>query len=325
MITIFILLGLGFLGGGIAAIVDGLPYMVLERGFTQVIIGTVVAIAGVLMLALSWVLVELRRIRTTVSNAAMAMSVASMAGSAVPEGAVPLPPSPLEPDDRAAALRPGMAVAGAGALAGAGAVVAATHLPAAGTSERPEDKAAEPDHFGARLAEVVRSERDLERDTLDETHLADVDALPAFDPFRPVDPQGEPEPVPEVEASAEHEHEPEPEAAPLHGVAAEPVVEAVADATQRQEEHAVALPDEPPEAPVAPHAPSDIEDPLTPEVAPATAQEADEFGMLRESLAGLGLGAEQSGGRVEPSFSDVYRLREHGDEQESGRPDDLAA
>lgn len=63
MIAIFLLLGLGFLAGGIAAIVDGLPYLVLERGFTQVIIGTTVAVTGVVLLAISWLLVELRRIR----------------------------------------------------------------------------------------------------------------------------------------------------------------------------------------------------------------------------------------------------------------------
>jgi hypothetical protein len=55
-------LGLSF-GGGAAAIVDGLPYLVLERGFTQVIIGTVAATAGLIMLALAWVLVEVRRVK----------------------------------------------------------------------------------------------------------------------------------------------------------------------------------------------------------------------------------------------------------------------
>ncbi|MDP3256035.1 MAG: hypothetical protein Q8M82_08565, partial [Bosea sp. (in: a-proteobacteria)] len=80
MIIFFILLGLGFVVGGAAAIVEGLPYMVLERGFTQVIIGTVVAVAGVILLALAWVLVEMRRIKGSLSNAAMAMSLASMAG-----------------------------------------------------------------------------------------------------------------------------------------------------------------------------------------------------------------------------------------------------
>ena len=62
LIIVFTVLGVLMLAGGGYAIYDGLPYLVLERGFTQVIIGTSVAVAGVLMLALSWVLIELRRL-----------------------------------------------------------------------------------------------------------------------------------------------------------------------------------------------------------------------------------------------------------------------
>ena len=113
MITIFILLGLGFLCGGVAAIVDGLPYMVLERGFTQVIIGTVAAATGVLMLALSWVLVELRRLRKTLSNAAMAMSVASMVGGPDSGSDGAMPRVVPAPGDAAGTPGPGLAVAGA--------------------------------------------------------------------------------------------------------------------------------------------------------------------------------------------------------------------
>lgn len=313
MIIFFILLGLGFLCGGIAAVVDGLPYMVLERGFTQVIIGTVVAVAGVVMLALSWVLVELRRLKQTLSNAAMAMSVASMVGSPGPEGAVPLPRLPLEPEDAGAALRPGLAAAGAGALAGVGAALATTQPSA--PSEKPEDKPAEPDQAG---------------DMRDEAGVAGVDALPAFDPFRPVDPQGEPESEPAAVPEREADLPPiaafEPQISAQAEPQIEPEAEQAADAAEGPEAvHAVAPVDEPPEAPVVQRAPSDIEDPLTPEAAPAAAREADEFGMLRESLAGLGLGPEPADGRIEPSFTDVYRPRERADEQEGSRTDDLAA
>lgn len=315
MIIFFILLGLGFLCGGIAAVVDGLPYMVLERGFTQVIIGTVVAVAGVVMLALSWVLVELRRLKQTLSNAAMAMSVASMVGSPGPEGAVPLPRLPLEPEDAGAALRPGLAAAGAGALAGAGAALAATQPSASAPSEKPEDKPAEPDQAG---------------DMRDEAGVAGVDALPAFDPFRPVDPQSEPESEPAAVPEREADLPPiaafEPQISAQAEPQIEPEAEQAADAAEGSEAvHAVAPVDEPPEAPVAQRAPSDIEDPLTPEAAPAAAREADEFGMLRESLAGLGLGPEPADGRIEPSFTDVYRPPERADEQEGSRTDDLAA
>lgn len=325
MIITFILLGLGFLCGGVAAIVDGLPYLVLERGFTQVIIGTVLAAAGVVMLALSWVLVELRRLKTSLSNAAMAMSVASMvAHHPGSETAAPVSPLPPEPEDRGAALRAGLAVGGAGALAGAG----STYFAGANASDKPEGKAAEPDPFGARLAEVVSSETGLARDTLDETHLADVEALPAFDPFRAGDAQGEAQPEPEQQPEIEQPAEAAPEAAPPLVAAAnsaiEPEAEPDSDASERLRA-APAVPDEPPEVPAALHAPSDIEDPLAPEPEPAAEPEADEFGMLRESLAGLGLRPQPPGGRIEPSFSDIHRQREHGDEQQDGRPDELAA
>lgn len=128
LIILFVLSGLIFLGGGIAAIIDGLPYLVLERGFTQVIVGTVLATSGILLLALSRVLAELRRVRTTLSNAMMAVSVASMAG---------------EPS---ASVRGGMnsaAAAGMGLATGAGAAAVAAQLLAdddQGHKAEPSDK-----------------------------------------------------------------------------------------------------------------------------------------------------------------------------------------
>lgn len=321
MITIFILLGLSFLGGGIAAIVDGMPYMVLERGFTQVIIGTVVAVAGVVMLALSWLLVELRWLKKTVSNAATAISVASMIGSPAAESAVPMPRVPSEPEDTAGTLRPGLVVAGAGALAGAGATLAASQVLASAAS--PEDKATEAELSGAHPTDAVRAVPDLDRDARDEAREADVDALPAFDPFRPMAPRGEPKPEPAVEAAAEPE--PEADLAPVPASEAEPEVAPMSDPLAGQEALQVTRPDEQAESHAATHGPSDIEDPLTPKAVPAASREPDEFGMLRESLAGLGLGPEPAGGRIEPSFTDVYGLGEHADEQEGGRDDDLAA
>jgi hypothetical protein len=298
--------------------------MVLERGFTQVIIGTVVAVAGVMMLALSWVLVELRRLKKTLSNAAMAMSVASMVGGPAPEFAAPIPRVSSEPEDAAGAPRPGLAVPGAGALAGAGAALAASQVLASTASEKPEEKTAEFDLSSAQLVDTTGSVPDLARDARGEAREAYVDELPAFDPFRPVDPQGEPEPEPEpaVEAAAE----PEPEADLPSIATAEPEATSISAASERQEAtHAAAPVDEPPEAFAAPHGPSDIEDPLTPEAAPAASRVADEFGMLRESLAGLGLVPEPNGGRIEPSFADVYQLGENADEEGGRRADDLAA
>ncbi len=39
MVKLFLVLGLALLAGGAYAIVDGWPYRVLERGFTEVILG----------------------------------------------------------------------------------------------------------------------------------------------------------------------------------------------------------------------------------------------------------------------------------------------
>ncbi|PZU93486.1 MAG: hypothetical protein DI527_06460 [Chelatococcus sp.] len=136
LIAFFILLGLAFLAGGIAAIVDGLPYLVLERGFTQVIIGTTVAVAGVLLLAMSWLLVELRRVR----KALAASPALSARGEAVLA-------------ERASGVAVPIAVGAAGATAAAAAATAAgdaTDSPDAGAP------APQPDLFGSLVAEHAR-------------------------------------------------------------------------------------------------------------------------------------------------------------------------
>lgn len=139
MIILFILTGVVLLGGGIAAILDGLPYLVLERGFTQVIVGTVLAMGGILLIALSCVLVELRRVRGTLSNALVALSFANVATGP------------------AAGSMGGSVAAGA---AGVAAGIAAAAL-AAGTAESEDEPAAEsaaepePDLFEHALAGAI--------------------------------------------------------------------------------------------------------------------------------------------------------------------------
>jgi hypothetical protein len=150
LITIFILLGLAFLGGGAAAIVDGWPYLVLERGFTEVIIGAIAATAGLLMLMLSYVLVEIRRVRTNLSNAVLAASLASMAGGE------PVPAEGAAHRGQGTAGMTAGAVAGLGLAAGAGAAViagSAAHAAQSGVSPEAEPAAEhEPDFFGELLA-----------------------------------------------------------------------------------------------------------------------------------------------------------------------------
>lgn len=76
MVKLFVVLGFALLAGGAYAIIDGWPYLVLERGFTEVILGALAATAGLILLALAAVLAEVRRLKAVVSGA---MAVATLA------------------------------------------------------------------------------------------------------------------------------------------------------------------------------------------------------------------------------------------------------
>ncbi|KPH82513.1 hypothetical protein [Bosea vaviloviae] len=345
MIIVFILLGLGFLCGGAAAIVDGLPYMVLERGFTQVIIGTVVSAAGVLMLALAWVLVEIRRLKKTLSNAAMAMSVASGFASPASERDPALPQPGASAVDAAATVPSQAPAAGIGALAGAGAVLAATQ--ALGTPARDEpshEEPAEPGPLGGEATQSTAEQAGLRGDEApvvpagtgepegagerQGTGEPDVDAIPAFDPFRPIDPQG----VPDLEARTgtfDAGDEPPRFAAALADANA--LVDSERDAAGAPAEASVeASADDAPALPIGP-GPTDIDDPFEPDLMAAnareadTAREADEFGQLRASLTALQRDVKPADGRIEPSFSGSDEGRAFSTEGIGHRLDDLAA
>ncbi|POR48044.1 hypothetical protein [Bosea psychrotolerans] len=269
MITTFILLGLAFLGGGAAAIVDGWPYLVLERGFTEVIIGAIAATAGLLMLMLSYVLVEIRRVRTNLSNAVLAASLASMAGGE------PVPLEGAAHRDQGSAG----AAAGLGLAAGAGAAVlagSAAHAAQPGVSPEAEPAAEhEPDFFGELLAHEEASSAAAEA-----ASSAPVDAPKAVEPS-----QAEP-------AMAEEEaKEPAPEAADADK--AEPTAEAAAEPLQAKAKASI-------ETEAEPHGSAQIdlessfEDVLHwPEPEPRSRESAassmtgldDEFGALRDSLS----------------------------------------
>lgn len=339
MIIVFILLGLGFLCGGAAAIVDGLPYMVLERGFTQVIIGTVVSAAGVLMLALAWVLVEIRRLKKTLSNAAMAMSVASAFASPSSERDPASPQSGACVLDAAAGVPVKAPAAGIGTLAGAGAALAASQ--ALGGGARNAFSHEEPAQSGPHRGEATQSAGEhagLSGDDVpvvpegtgepQSTGEPDVEAIPAFDPFRPIDPQG----VPDFEARTgtfDTGDEPPRSAAALPEAAAlgdseRDALDLAAEATTE------ASADDEPALPVVP-GPTDIDDPFEPELMAAhsreadTMREADEFGQLRASLTALQRDVKAADRRIEPSFSGSDDGGAVSTEAIGHRLDDLAA
>lgn len=302
MIAIFVLLGLGLLGGGAAAIYDGLPYLVLERGFTQVIIGAMAATAGVILLALARVLVEIRRVRTTLANATMALSVASLAPVQQVEQAPAQAPLP----GPAAAALGGAAAAGA-AIAAASAFEAATPQDEA-ARETGGETAAEPEDAGREPAGEPAPEADVQ-EAASASHGVDVDSLPSFDPFRPVDPQGEPG---LAMISPEEELVLGPDVAAFARAGAVAGSDAQIPDTGHDDVAGETQPEPEPEPEAEPEAESETEagpsEPEAPAVTPATSDDragGDEFSALRESLAGRLRGLDLGERRVEPSFAPV--------------------
>ncbi len=148
MIAIFSLLGLVLFGGGLYAIYDGWPYLVLERGFTEVIIGSIAATGGLIMLSLAWVLKQVGALRAELAEAAEARTLAPAPASAAMPAAPPVARG-LAPTDEATAALPVLPVTlGVGAAA---AVAAAAAEPSEAAPSGPE--APERDLFGAPVAD----------------------------------------------------------------------------------------------------------------------------------------------------------------------------
>ncbi|CAD5298761.1 conserved hypothetical protein [Bosea sp. 62] len=127
MVRLFVVLGFALLAGGAYAIVDGWPYRVLERGFTEVILGGLSMVAGLILLALAAVLAEVRRLKGLVSGAmaAVALSEPRVAERPVPATAPSRPEPVLEKAPASDAGSVGIATtlaAGAGAAAVVGAL-----------------------------------------------------------------------------------------------------------------------------------------------------------------------------------------------------------
>ncbi|AZO78664.1 MULTISPECIES: hypothetical protein [unclassified Bosea (in: a-proteobacteria)] len=127
MVKLFVVLGLALLAGGTYAIVDGWAYVVLERGFTEVILGALAVAAGLILLALAAVLAEVRRLKGLVSGAmaAVVLSEPRFNERLAPNEALARPEPVLEKENAPEARHVGTATtlaAGAGAAAVAGAL-----------------------------------------------------------------------------------------------------------------------------------------------------------------------------------------------------------
>jgi len=283
LIAIFTLLGLGLFGGGIYAVYDGWPYLVLERGFTQVIIGSIAMTAGLILLALAWVLKQLKAIRTELAEAAEAR----VSAAAPPEATFPvvLPMAPTSAPVVSSPVVP--VVLGVGAAAAAAAVVAETSGAIASTSG-----AVERDLFGTLVADhLAAAPKEEEQDDVPAPERDD--SVP--DMFAKVAADIEPTEAEHPIAVEDESHEP----AEIVAAHIQPLSED--EALARSDEQAEAavekaevdeLPPEHPSPVVADRAPADEEE---------TAR--DEFAMLRESLTTELGDLRRPAGRVEPSFA----------------------
>lgn len=226
MVKLFVVLGLVLLAGGTYAIVDGWPYLVLERGFTEVILGALAATAGLILLALAAVLAEVRRLKAMVGGAMAVMSLAEPRLDASPATAAAAPPadgpSSATREAHDAGLAPALA-AGAGALAVGGALAGLARI---GTGRDDAESAAEANE-AAELEEPAEA-RGAPSAAADEPSPAPV-------PVEHDDWLAPPEPAPKIaqdlipEPAAEASEEPgaEPHASePLTAAAREDVAEA---------------------------------------------------------------------------------------------------
>jgi hypothetical protein len=297
LIAIFTVLGLFLFGGGAYAIYDGWPYLVLERGFTEVIIGAVASSAGLIMLSLAWVLKEIRATRRALVEAIELRTQTSLPVAAVVEAPFAPPPQP-EGSTFARSLAP----AAIGAVAGAAATSAVAQALAASEGENapaPAEALAssgDRDLFGALVAHNLQEPE------------------PAA--------ENEPEATSESAQTQAEEAEPLPDmfeealsTAPLRPAAfeaeehefAEPVA---ADVQPSAVEETFAGHDEPvpfgdrvsDEQPAVEHAAAPVEA-VEPIATTGNADELDEFSALRESLADHLNEPARETARIEPSFS----------------------
>jgi hypothetical protein len=152
LVKLFVVFGLALLVGGAYAIVDGWPYRVLERGFTEVILGAISFAAGLLILAAAAILAEIRRLKTLMASAVTAVSLNAVRH----EERAPAPiPAPNAPRDEVRPPEP--ALGGAAIAAGAGAIALGGVL--AGLS-KPEPPAGDEEKAGPAAAAFAPAEED---------------------------------------------------------------------------------------------------------------------------------------------------------------------
>jgi hypothetical protein len=179
LVRLFVVLGFALLAGGAYAIVDGWPYRVLERGFTEVILGGLSVVAGLILLALAAVLAEIRRLKGLVSGAMAVTALAEPRSEARPlpsETAARAEPM-LEKAPATETSSIGIATtlaAGAGAAVAAGALAGPTK-----TDDEPQANAAAKADAADKIEEEERA--DLDRPETVAAEPSQAPAVPAGD------------------------------------------------------------------------------------------------------------------------------------------------
>lgn len=303
MIAIFTVLGVLLFGGGAYAIFDGWPYLVLERGFTQVIIGSIASSAGLIMLSLAWVLKEVRATRRELIEALELRAELPAPAIAAAEAEPVTPTRAKYPS-----FSPAVAPAVLGAAAGAVATGAVAHALTASEDENvpaPVEKvpsSGDRDLFGALVAQNLQEPEtaiDGEPEAASESAEPEAEAAePLPDMFDEALSLEAAAPALELEAEG---HE------PAELVMAK--VQGSEDGWILHRSHERMLVDDPrsgervEDEQSAAHV-SAVHAPAV-DVPPATEAdvELDEFSALRESLAGHLNEPERETGRIEPSFS----------------------
>jgi hypothetical protein len=251
MIVALTVLALLMLIGGLAAMVQGIPFVRLEVGWTMVIAGTVGASGGAVLLGITAAVARLARIERALAARPVAERVVAVDPAPIETGAAPvraarsepvLPPIPF-PAPPASGPRPAEPAGfNGGAALAAGAAGAAVGLAA---SELRLTRAEDPDLTEGREGPVPQEpishepasrEPDLHQPDLHQPELHE--ALP-HEPA-PHDPLPPPLPAEESRPLVEEPHDAPPP--PPAQEPASPAPEPVAEAPRPEEPH----PDEPP-------------------------------------------------------------------------------
>lgn len=326
MIAIFSVLGLVLFGGGAYAIIDGWPYLVLERGFTQVIIGSIASTAGLILLSLAWVLKEVRGLREAFYDAIEARAETRSAAPAPVAADVRVAPEVRMPPTSMPASMPGLVPAAVSAAA-AGAVANALSAPTAEESQAAPKPAAaaDIDLFGDLVARRLRdSAPESDEEAVAETPAAETPPLPDMFESMLADQLAAPQEANEPPvAVATESHEP----AEIVSAKVQPISEDEALAHSDELAHDYVLHGDRPAAAPEPvdvneEVPAEDEDPAPePEDhrsdaveaaldAPADEEPAkaapssslDEFSALRESLTGHLRQSSREDERIEPAL-----------------------